>query len=238
MIVQDLFKNCNSKKVADLMLKLMSERTQDKYSKNMDIYYKTIDNTISEILSLEPILSNDYVFVSMAYSIDEDPWLATSILKTEQIIENSNLVNNLFNNFSLEEYKEKGLKIIPYSLMFVPREELLGHKFAEHSFSVFDKNEIIASVLFELTYFGYSNKDNKNNIEKEVAKLDKSVKEYEEGDLIDFDDLMEEMYGEDWEEQEEFRYTPPTQEQLDKNILDNMIPIYKEYKWILDKELA
>lgn len=236
MIIQDLFKNCDVKIVGDYMLNLMSEKTRNKHIKNINTYYNTIKNTISDILSLEPILNNDYIYVSMAYDIEEAPWLAASIVKTDEIIKNSELVNSLSSNFLLDKYKEEGLKIVPYSLMFIPREELIGYKFAEYSFSVFDRNEIIASILFELTYFGYSNKDNKENINKESKELNESIDEIDKNNLVNFDDAMKEIYGEKWNEKTN-KYIPPTQEQIDKNILDNMIPIYKEYKWILDREL-
>lgn len=234
MIVKDLFKDCDRLAVFDKMFEMFDERLKQKYSKNKNLYYQRLNESVDDILKLEPIETDGFIYVSEVFDFDEETYLGTSIVRTEDIVKNKDYIYNMCKNFDINIYKEKFLEITNYSLMYVPREELISYNFAENSFNIYDKNKVIASVLFELTFFGYSNEENKKNIEKDSKYLTESNKEFEEGKTLSFDDLMKEEYGENWEDMEEFKYVPPTEEEINENILKNMKPIYEEFKWILE----
>ena len=153
MIIQDLFKDCDSIIIADKLLSYFGEDTKLKYLEDMDRYYKMIDKTILDILALKPILQNDYMFVSMVYDIEPisfEPYLSPSLIKLEDLNKHKESIIELYKNFDVQKYKDN--YITSYSLMFIDRKELLGYKFCENILSKYDKDEVIASIL----YFPYS----------------------------------------------------------------------------------
>ena len=150
-----------------------------------------MNQVLDDMLKLKPTKEDDYIFCYMTYDFDEEPYLCVSIAKVDNIVENKTLVDTLSSKFDLDLYKEDGLKIQSYSLMFISRESLLGHNFCENSLSLFKESDILAAILFELTFFGYRNKKFNKNMKKEIKKLDKSIDEYEKGKFVDLDDFLE-----------------------------------------------
>jgi hypothetical protein len=236
MIVQDLFRDCDSIVVAEKLLEYFGEDTKLKYMDDLDRYYKMIDMTILDILDLKPILQEDYIFVSMVYDVEPksfDPYLSPSIIKLEDLRRHKDSIIKLSKHFDVQECKDN--YVTSYGLMFCNRKELLGYKFCENILSKYDKDDVIASVLYELTWFGYSNEDYARNLDKETNELLESEKEIEEGKGIPFEEAMEEIFGEDWKDELE-DIPQPTKEDIDENIKRNTIPEYEEFLWIIKKE--
>lgn len=89
---------------------------------------------------------------------------------------------------------------ISYALDFTPWEEWLGMDIDKESLQAFPETEIISHCLYEMTFYGFTQK----KIQKEWKKIEKSVEELEnmtedekQKQLKSWEDLKKEWDNED-----------------------------------------
>lgn len=89
-----------------------------------------------------------------------------------------------------------------YGIEFTEWTELLGYNICKLSIDKYGAAECMAHILWELTFFGVDPED----VSRERAKLDKAIREIEEGDTSNYqswDDLKKELGLDTPEETEE-----------------------------------
>lgn len=241
MIVQDLFKNVDMNKLSQAFSKC-SFNLERKYKEmGEQKFTNLIQNTVNELLSISPTLSDDYICVIEQFDDSEvknqyEVIYEPSIIEKETLLKNYEYIKRQVEEYNLELFKENPL--VSGSLFLLPREEILGYQFSEYSLQNFNKYDVIASILFELTWFGYDNKTSEENIEKETQILldrAKEVKEHPEN-LIPFDKAMHDVFGDLWDEIEK-EIEPPTDEEINHLIKINSEPKLKDYLFILENYL-
>lgn len=237
MIVQDLFRNIDIKSLVN-KFKLYSSVLGEKFEKiGEEEFIKLIENTINDLLAIKPIISKDFMFIEYVYDLDanEKPYLSPALIEKDDLIKFKDFIYQQANEFSIKEEREK-LGPTIYSVFLLKREELLGYQFSEYSLDIYDKYDILSCILFELTWFGYSNESYEENLNQECNELDRRSEEIKNNPdcLVPIEEAMTEIFGEEWKD---YEYIPPTPEEINQNIQKNKEPIYKDFKYILDNYL-
>lgn len=232
MIVQDLFKECDVGLLLDNLV-LISEACKEYLEEiGREKYLKILKYTINDMLKIEPVISEDFIYVSRCEDW-EDSYLSPSIVHKEDLLKYTELIKELHQEFKLEknEYEKSPTS---YGLMFVPRKELLGYQFSEFSIEKYGLYEVIASVFHELTYFGYDNETCDTRVKEEsdeLARRAEDVMTHPEK-LVPFNEAMDELFGEDWKDIE---VEMPSEEEIEQSMINNGIITYEHYYKILEK---
>jgi len=81
-----------------------------------------------------------------------------------------------------------------YALEMNPWDEWLNYDILNKSIEVYGQEEVLAHILYEMTFFAFSSKTVNKRAEKERKFLEKSYKEIQSGTakLIKFEDFMKE----------------------------------------------
>lgn len=235
MIVQDLFKNIDVEKLANNLIETYEEEKENSQKYGYEKYLKLIKLTIDDFLSIIPTICNDYIIVYKTYDwFDEEDYeyLDTSIIHIEDISNNIEIAKSLTSNYNLELDRQN--RIDTYGMDLVERNLLLGYNFCENCFDKYDKYDVLATVFYELTLFGYLNETSEENVEEEKNILEERIQDVKEHPerLIPFEKAMEDIFGKDWKkEYDDIKL--PTREQLDICATKNRKEIYDEISWII-----
>ena len=73
-----------------------------------------------------------------------------------------------------------------YSWILTDFDEIMGYYIAETESTIRNINDVLAQIVYEMTFFGYSQED----IEKERFELEKAAKEADEGKTIPAEKLF------------------------------------------------
>ena len=76
-----------------------------------------------------------------------------------------------------------------YSWILTDFDEVMGYYIAETETTVRNINDVLAQIIYEMTFFGYSQED----IEKECLKLEEAAKEADEGKTIPAEKLFADL---------------------------------------------
>ena len=76
-----------------------------------------------------------------------------------------------------------------YSWILTDFDEVMGYYIAETETTVRNINDVLAQIIYEMTFFGYSQED----IEKERLELEEAAKEAEEGKTIPAEKLFADL---------------------------------------------
>lgn len=235
MVVQDLFKNCDVELLLESLLKISCVAEEYIEELGRKKYLKVLEHTIDDFLKLKPVITEDYIYVAQHDDIDEI-YLSPSIIHKEDLVKYKDLIDEIYTEYDKEKFQDDINKPISYSLMFIEREKLLGYQFSEYSLKKYDEYDVIASVFHELTFFGYDNDIYAENSKEELQELERRSDEATNHpeNLISFEEAMEEIFGEDWDDIE---VEMPSEEEIDAMIEKNTKETYEHYYNIL-KELA
>ena len=76
-----------------------------------------------------------------------------------------------------------------YSWVLTDFDEIMGYYIAETETTIKNINDVLAQIIYEMTFFGYSQED----IEKERIELEKAAKEADEGKTIPAEKLFADL---------------------------------------------
>ena len=76
-----------------------------------------------------------------------------------------------------------------YSWILTDFDEIMGYYIAETETTIKNINDVLAQIIYEMTFFGYSQED----IEKERLELEEAAKEAEEGKTIPAEKLFADL---------------------------------------------
>ena len=76
-----------------------------------------------------------------------------------------------------------------YSWILTDFEEIMGYYIAETESTIRNINDVLAQIVYEMTFFGYTQED----IEKERFELEKAAKEADEGKTIPAEKLFADL---------------------------------------------
>jgi pyruvate/2-oxoacid:ferredoxin oxidoreductase beta subunit len=146
---------------------------QGYYDYDYDIYYKAYQNVILELEKIDPKSS--------------DPPTTIVVAKTEDWLKPGEYIFDVFGIISGDKNH--------YALEWSPWNEWLGFSVLDKSIQIYGESVILAHSLYEMTFFGYNSSDVAKKIRKEKVKLDKNLKEIEEGKakLIPHEEFMSEF---------------------------------------------
>lgn len=239
MIVQDLFKDIDISILADRFSNYSDCIRNIKTKMGDNEYLKLIDDTVKELLDIRPTYSNDYLVVSKVFDYDVDDISKIEegydayLIFEKDLLDNAEYIRMQADNFNLDLHKNKYINA--YSLFLTPREEILGYKFSNYLLNIIDKYDILSTVLFELTWFGFDNETAEQNMKQQENGIDASVKEIIEHpeNLVSFEDIIKDIFGDDLDKSYDVQI--PNAEQMDAIIQINTEPLFKCYRSILDE---
>ena len=99
-----------------------------------------------------------------------------------------------------DEKKNTVGNAVSYALEFTPWEEWLGMDIDKKSTQVFSESEIISHCLYEMTFYGFTQKKIQNEwrkIKKSVKKIEKMTPEEKQKRIISWKELKKELNSED-----------------------------------------
>lgn len=238
MYVIDLFKKVDIEEfikkfiVYDRKKRIVDDISDFQYDKDIRLVFK-------EILSLKPIYSDDYLFVRMNYEIKEDDFnekiLMASIVEKNDVLQKQDNIYFLRDNCNdLSKYEVFNMLPTFYGVLGFKREKVLGLNFCEHILEKYDLVDVLIAIYRELTIFGLSNEKHEKNMKDEFEKMDESVKQAKEHPETcrDFDEVMLELFGDEWEK---YEYIPPTKSEICNYLKKTIISETDELLWILEK---
>ena len=101
-----------------------------------------------------------------------------------------------------------------YSWILTDFDEIMGYCIAETETTIKNINDALAQIIYEMTFFGYSQED----IEKERLELEEAAKEADEGKTISAEKLFADLGIE-----------PQTRDEEDSEMLTKIYAMENEY---------
>ena len=181
MIVKDLFKNCSKKKVLDLVLerhKKIYGNKPEKAHRALRAAYRNVLHNLSRRMPLP----SEFLLLKISYIGDGEFFEQISLFSKEEVKEKKENFVELENLDEKKEYSYEEIEAIQsllprsYSSSFIPWSKVLGHEVNEENVKEYGKESILADILYDITFFGFSEKEMK----EEKEKLDKILSEIKE----------------------------------------------------------
>ncbi len=147
-----------------------------------DLCFRVFSDLMKSIKEVEPTASTEFKILLLDYlDFDMETYELISIYDACLIKMNSIKDNLEMKSFdpagSYQDFKKKPLEIPyeTYSMMFIPRNELLGYEM----FYIPEENvhDLAAEYLHELSWFGYDNESYEQNSKEEKEKLEEAAEE-------------------------------------------------------------
>ena len=110
-----------------------------------------------------------------------------------------------------------------YSWILTDFDEIMGYYIAETETTIKNINDVLAQIIYEMTFFGYSQED----IEKERLELEEAAKEADKGKLVSLETALAEL-----------GIKPREYDEEDAEMLGKIYSMENEYnKLLLRKEI-
>lgn len=130
----------------------------------------------------------------------------------------------------LDEIKENPINPIQtYCFMFEDWKDILGYQMSEVTMKLYPKEEIIAAIIYELTWFGYDYETSCENRNKEISVLDDRMN-YDSKKCSSVNDLFDQLeakldsyYNETQEERLKRKESEKIREEVMQRIRDSLI---------------
>jgi hypothetical protein len=121
-----------------------------------------------------------------------------------------------------------------YSIMFTEWEKILGYQVAEESFDYVERLDLAATLLYEITFFGYEHEENEMVSKKEHEELERRIDEIEacyargeEPQTISAEEFEKELLEMRYEFGE---FNGKTEEEIEKNLEKEKIEREKDHE--------
>ena len=108
-------------------------------------------------------------------------------------------ISNHLDSFVVKKDEIENEKAEHYAYELDTMKNILGYDVSKACLHFLDEFTYASSILFEMTFFGYTIIDQEKNVKKEKRGLSQTAKELKEdkGELISFDDFMKKFNFED-----------------------------------------
>ena len=197
--IKELLLQCNVEKLTDVYLGLLSEDTdieKERVLFNLWIQKieetQPIENTEKRIIipSMECGIVDDYTYIDISYVCYND-------LKTiSEFNEDISHIKDMGNS-ELRKFLHSIPNIEHFAIDFILSAEILGYMISEASVEKFGKENVMAEIIYEMTFFSYDETEK----EKQLEHIEKLATECEkENDAsngsfktITLDELKNEM---------------------------------------------
>lgn len=177
MIAKDLFDICSF----DSVFKILSLRFEDMKEQEQE-QMKTNYFRLCRDLTLRTPTSSDFLLLSTPYLDDGEEFHSVSLFLKKEIEEKKEEMEKLEEidikkDYSTEEIRSF-LSLLPqsYSFSFSPWSKILGCEVSEENVKEYGAENILADLLYEITFFGFSEEE----MEEEKEKLEEAVSEVKE----------------------------------------------------------
>lgn len=215
MIVKDLLFQCTTDEIVAEIMHISG--TDEKREK----IYSVHEKFITQLKRMEPVIK-DLIIIGVSHMEDEKRNLDICLyLKSELKAEFSrysawdNIKNmEVLTDEEIEIFLQEHFFPSGFAFELSPWEEVLGYEVDEYSISEFGAACILANVIYEMTFFGFT----KDQVDRKRKKLEETLAEAEKADKLSLEErgkyfipaekVFEELrYGDDRtdEEKEEER---------------------------------
>ncbi len=177
MIVKDLLSSCSPDSVLDIILSNFEEGKEEKRNEIREKYFGIYEDLLTQL----PVLSDKILF-KIPYLDDEEELIALTIFSKKEIEEKKKGMEKLEEVDPEKEYSTEEVKgilsLLPisYSFSFTPWEKILGYELDEENVKEYGKENILADILYEISFWGFSEEE----MEEEEKKLKEIVSEIKE----------------------------------------------------------
>lgn len=232
MQVKQLLDLCDKKKVMNQVFELYYKDTDlnrygwiekfiPRFISNIILkkyVYKSYGQVYDTLKSLAPIKKDNerYVLLNTIY-IEDDNFIYNemSCYNIDEIINNFKEIDEI-EKIDIEKvttvdqmkYYCNLVDITSYGYELTPWEEILGYEIFEDDLTICNENEMIANILYEITFFGYDQKtiqNFSNSLKKEIDEVEeilKLPKEEQDQYFKDIDEVEKEWKVDDIMEEE------------------------------------
>lgn len=237
MIIQELLKTCEYKKIAKMWI-------EEEVYKNIDVEQLTavIENFCDTLCNLIPN-TNKYIFLAHRHWNDDREHISGDLYKKDELknaLQNIDKciipsAENITEDDSLEKYQNilaemEKLHLQSYAYELTPWEDVIGAEVIMKSIDCYSCVPFLSDVLKTLSFYGMKREQQQESIDK----LQEAIEEYKNGKCrtFDFDEICE-KYG----------LEKPTEEKLEEHHRQflyeqakNTAERYKELKEIAGTE--
>lgn len=244
MIVKDFLLSLDLEKLAQVYCKDSLSRDIEFVAQlkdhSIDINkksYDLINNFISQIKTINPEHTpNEFLMVMLYYDFDYTDDLEMFKTKTYDafILNKDDCTNPVKREFvkSLKEVHDNEYVWIPYSLMFVSWEKILG---LEIGYLPDDIYAAAVAIIDELTFFGFDKNENDARVKEETAELDRINSEIEAGE-VEYVPFDAEEFRRKFDLPEKTPEEKAKEDDLSKQIMiDNINESYRIYNMLLEQ---
>lgn len=176
MIVKDLLVKCVPEDVASIITAEQFDITEEKRHRVIDVYVKMYQ----ELLGLTPV-STDRVAFGMGWKFKGKEDYFVALYEKKEIKEKFKTSISLDSIKNVKEIKREDAEDIlrsysfpdTYSFLFTPWSEIIGYEVDKENIREFGAEKFLACLLFEISFFGFSEKD----IQAEKIKVDELLAE-------------------------------------------------------------
>lgn len=170
-------------------------------------YYEVYKSILKELNNIQPRASN--------------PSLKCIVAKLQNCFKPDEFIYEVFGIIEGDESH--------YALEMNDWEEWVSYDILDKSIKAYGREVVMAHILYEMTFFGFSSKDVSKKIRKEKKLLEKTCREIrsEAAELINYEDAMKEFEDIDMKKDEE---REEERRQFNQIVAKND----RVYKWLLD----
>lgn len=240
MVVKDLLMQC----LTDDIIKVVWKKGYE--NANIDKVYNSYSPLITELKNRIPNIS-DYVILGIDWINFGEP-MPDCVLYNINEIKTEFKINDKFEKISdvnilsdseIEELINDYKHPTSYGYEYEPWDNILGFQIDENNAEKFGKTRLLANILYEMTFFGFS----EENIDKERKILDQRTKEMDEilklpkeeqeKYFILWETLKKELEIEDDSPEKELR----KRKEMNREILYNNLQSYRVLKEYVNTNL-
>ena len=167
------------KTIQETIKELDKERLINHYLYKYPIQFETLkdeDRTVKQIKQRAHDRLSEYIDRLASLEIIEPEDGKHGLVFVHRFLEDG-FDEPIFEMVVLEELLELGTAAQNYGIEFTKQEEILGYFVADSVYTQQNIYDLMAAVMFEASFFGFE----QESLEQELADLDRSIKEIEEG---------------------------------------------------------
>lgn len=204
MTIKDLVLNCNFDGVVQ-ELAWLEDVGNEHYSKLYTVYY----NIFKQVLGILPAESKNTIVGILLDKNDQNDGFDLAVYKDEDVLEHRGIISQLSSlqdvkSLSQEEIDQLCTLQLPlaYSVMMNSWAEILGYRVVEENVKDVGAEKLIAAILYEMTYFGYSSSEADIRRKDFSLSLNEAAESYDNENENTFSTL-EDVFGPDMRTKEE-----------------------------------